>query len=95
MARKSRKNAVIEQPNIFQIAQFIRMAQYIRLSVEDSNNKGNSIENQKLLLDDFIANNPKVMPYFDIPIQHSEDKMLKVMHRRGNREYLLNLFNSI
>ena len=56
MARKSRKNAVIEQPNIFQIAQFIRTAQYIRLSVEDSNNKGNSIENQKLLLDDFIAN---------------------------------------
>lgn len=44
---------------------------------------------------DFIANNPKVMPYFDIPIQHSEDKMLKVMHRRGNREYLLNLFNKI
>ena len=43
MARKSRKNAVIEQPNIFQIAQFIRTAEYIRLSVEDSNNKGNSI----------------------------------------------------
>ena len=63
MARKSRKNAVIEQPNIFQIAQFIRTAQYIRLSVEDSNNKGNSIENQKLLLDDFIANNPNMKLY--------------------------------
>ena len=63
MARKSRKNAVIEQPNIFQIAQFIRTAQYIRLSVEDSNNKGNSIENQKLLLDDFIANNPNMRLY--------------------------------
>lgn len=44
---------------------------------------------------DFIANNPKVMPYFDIPIQHSEDKLLTKMHRRGNREYLLNLFSKI
>ena len=69
MARKSRKNAVIEQPNIFQIAQFIRTAQYIRLSVEDSNNKGNSIENQKLLLDDFIANNPN-MKLFDTYIDN-------------------------
>lgn len=44
---------------------------------------------------DFIAANPKIMPYFDIPIQHSEDKILKVMYRRGNREYLLKLFNKI
>lgn len=29
----------------------------IRLSVEDSNNKGNSIENQKLIIDDYIARN--------------------------------------
>ena len=35
------------------------------------------------------------MPYFDIPIQLSEDKILKAMKRRGNREYLLNLFNKI
>ena len=44
---------------------------------------------------DFIKNNPKVMPYFDIPIQHSEDKILKAMYRRGNREYLVNLFKKI
>ncbi|MGM9971222.1 MAG: 30S ribosomal protein S12 methylthiotransferase RimO [Anaeroplasmataceae bacterium] len=44
---------------------------------------------------DFIKNNPKIMPYFDIPIQHSEDKMLKVMLRRGNREYLVDLFKYI
>jgi len=44
---------------------------------------------------EFIKNNPKVMPYFDIPIQHSEDKLLKKMYRRGNREYLLNLFDKI
>jgi ribosomal protein S12 methylthiotransferase len=44
---------------------------------------------------DFIKNNDKVMPYFDIPIQHSEDHILKKMVRRGNREYMLNLFNKI
>ena len=44
---------------------------------------------------EFIKNNPKIMPYFDIPIQHSEDHLLKKMYRRGNREYLLNLFNKI
>ena len=35
------------------------------------------------------------MPYFDIPIQHTEDLILDKMKRRGNREYLLNLFNKI
>lgn len=44
---------------------------------------------------DFIKNNDKVMNYFDIPIQHSEDLILEKMKRRGNREYLLNLFNKI
>ena len=63
MARKSRKNIVAEQSDIFAIAQYTRTAEYIRLSVEDSNNKGNSIENQKLLLDDFIANNPNMKLY--------------------------------
>ena len=41
---------------------------------------------------DFIKDNPKIMPYFDIPIQHSEDKLLKKMYRRGNKEFLLDLF---
>ena len=44
---------------------------------------------------DFIKNNDKMMPYFDIPIQHSEDKILKAMKRRGSREYLLSLFKKI
>ena len=42
-----------------------------------------------------IKENDKIMPYFDIPIQHSEDKMLKLMNRRGNKEYLINLFKKI
>lgn len=43
----------------------------------------------------FIKNNDKVMPYFDIPIQHSEDHLLKKMLRRGMRDYLLDLFRKI
>lgn len=43
----------------------------------------------------FMKNNDKIMPYFDIPIQHSEDRVLKLMNRRGNKEFLLNLFAKI
>lgn len=43
----------------------------------------------------FIKDNNKIMPYFDIPIQHSEDLVLKKMYRRGNKEYLLKLFKKI
>ena len=57
MARKSRKNTVNTQPEILNTAVYIRTAQYIRLSVEDSHNQGNSIENQKMILDDFITRN--------------------------------------
>ena len=44
---------------------------------------------------DLIAKEEKLTPYFDIPIQHSEDKILKAMNRRGNKKYLTNLFNKI
>ena len=43
----------------------------------------------------FMANEPKIMHYFDIPIQHSEDKILKKMLRRGSREYMLTMFAKI
>lgn len=42
-----------------------------------------------------IAKEPRLTPYFDIPIQHSEDKIIKAMNRRGNKEYLRNLFKKI
>lgn len=36
-----------------------------------------------------VKNNPKVLKYLDIPLQHSEDRILKLMGRRGTRaEYL-------
>ena len=44
---------------------------------------------------DFIANNDKVMPYFDIPLQHSEDKMLVKMNRRGDKAFITNLIKKI
>ena len=36
-----------------------------------------------------IRTNPKIIKYLDIPLQHSEDRILKLMGRRGGRtEYL-------
>ena len=63
MARKSRKNIADRQIEILNIAQYIRTAEYVRLSVEDNDNKGNSIENQKLILDDYIAHNGDMRLY--------------------------------
>ncbi len=43
----------------------------------------------------FIKDNDKVFNYFDIPIQHSENKILKKMSRRSSREEMLELFTKI
>ena len=42
-----------------------------------------------------IAKEERLTPYFDIPIQHSEDSILKAMNRRGDKEYLRKLFTKI
>ena len=44
---------------------------------------------------DLIAKEERLTPYFDIPIQHSEDHVLSAMNRRGDKAYLTNLFNTI
>ena len=44
---------------------------------------------------DAIASEPKVLKYLDIPIQHCNDKILAAMNRRGDKEYLLNLFRTL
>ena len=44
---------------------------------------------------DLIAKEERLTPYFDIPIQHSEDSILKAMNRRGDKEYLRKLFTKI
>jgi len=56
MARKSRK---VENTAVSSVALYIRTAQYIRLSVEDNKNRGNSIETQQKVLDNYIALNPE------------------------------------
>lgn len=44
---------------------------------------------------ELIGSEPRLTPYFDIPIQHSEDKILASMNRRGDKNYLRNLFKKI
>ncbi len=46
------------------------------------------------LLDEF-KNNPKIVPYFDLPLQHSTDHMLKAMNRRGSRSDIETLIKKI
>lgn len=41
---------------------------------------------------DVIASQPKIVKYLDIPIQHCNDHILKLMNRRGDRAFLLELF---
>ena len=44
---------------------------------------------------DTIASEPKIVKYLDIPIQHCNDKVLKLMNRRGDHDYLCGLFNKL
>ncbi len=44
---------------------------------------------------DLIANEEKLVPYLDIPIQHASDKILKKMNRRGDRAGLEKLIEKI
>ena len=39
-----------------------------------------------------LATEPKIVKYLDIPIQHCNDKILKLMNRRGDGAYLRELF---
>ena len=42
-----------------------------------------------------IAQNDKIVKYMDIPLQHSEDRVLKLMNRKGKREGYLALFKKL
>ena len=41
---------------------------------------------------DTIAGEEKILKYLDLPIQHCNDRVLTAMNRRGDKQYLLNLF---
>lgn len=61
MARKSRKH--ITEPVFTSVSPFINTALYIRLSVEDNKKRGNSIETQKMVLEDYLSNKPEFRIY--------------------------------
>lgn len=61
MARKSRKNQTTAP--VCDTSLYIRTALYIRLSVEDNKKRGHSIENQKLVLENFLAGRPEFVVY--------------------------------
>ena len=42
-----------------------------------------------------LKNNPKLVKYLDIPFQHSEDRILKLMNRKGSREDYLALLKKL
>lgn len=42
-----------------------------------------------------IATNEKILKYMDIPLQHSENRVLKLMNRKGTREGYLKLFEKL
>ncbi len=42
-----------------------------------------------------IATNDKVIKYLDIPLQHADDKILKLMNRKGSYEGYLQLVNKL
>ena len=44
---------------------------------------------------ELIKNNNKVLPYIDIPIQHSSDKILKLMNRKTTKDELRKLIKKL
>ncbi|MGE5560326.1 MAG: 30S ribosomal protein S12 methylthiotransferase RimO [Chloroflexota bacterium] len=44
---------------------------------------------------DLMASEPKICKYFDIPLQHVTNRMLKAMNRRGDRQSIYDLIDRI
>ena len=44
---------------------------------------------------DVMAKEPKIVKYLDIPIQHCNSKILKLMNRRGDGQFLRELFHKL
>ncbi len=44
---------------------------------------------------DIIASEKKILKYLDIPIQHCNNKILKLMRRRDNKENLIKIFKKL
>lgn len=44
---------------------------------------------------EIVKNNPQIIPYFDIPLQHINDELLKNMNRRGTKKEIIALITKI
>ncbi len=44
---------------------------------------------------DLVANNDRIIPYFDIPLQHINNDLLKHMNRRGTKEEIIDIISKI
>lgn len=44
---------------------------------------------------DFMIENPKIYNYLDLPLQHVNDKILKLMNRKSNKSQIVELINNI
>ena len=44
---------------------------------------------------DLVANNDRITPYFDIPLQHINNDLLKHMNRRGTKEEIIDIISKI
>lgn len=44
---------------------------------------------------DLVANNERIVPYFDIPLQHVNDELLKDMNRRGTKKEIIDKITKI
>ncbi|MDR1863704.1 MAG: 30S ribosomal protein S12 methylthiotransferase RimO [Treponema sp.] len=52
-------------------------------------------DNFPLPILEIMAEDPRILPYFDIPFQHGSEKILRAMKRRGNAETYLALAAAI
>lgn len=46
------------------------------------------------LIDRFLQSD-KIVPYLDMPLQHTEDEMLKRMNRRGDQKHIVNVLDYV
>ncbi len=44
---------------------------------------------------ELVANNKRIVPYFDIPLQHVNNDILKSMNRRGTKEEIIKIIKNI
>lgn len=44
---------------------------------------------------DVIAEEPKIVKYIDLPIQHINNEILKKMNRRGDKDFLIDMFHKL